>query len=189
VTELRRKHLLILASERSPEAYQRLGDIVDGNAYYWSSVNPETFPNYQAKLDAMGRAVHANGGLWLAPAAVGFDARLIGGTTTVERKDGETLRTQLNAAMQSAPDGVGLISWNEFSENSYVEPSRAYGRRFLDVLADIHGMATPQVASDLDSSMPGDTEVRAEIVAPLAAIAIITFMSLSVVVWRALRAR
>jgi hypothetical protein len=188
VTDPRRKHLLILASERSPEAYQRLGDVVDGNAYYWSSVNPETFPNYQAKLDAMGRAVHANGGLWLAPAAAGFDARMIGGTTTVDRKDGQTLRTQLNAAMQSVPDGVGLISWNEFTENSYVEPSRAYGRRFLDVLADIHGMATPKVESDLDSSMPGDSEIRAEVVTPLVAIALLTLTSLSVVVWRALRA-
>jgi len=189
VTEPRRKRLLILASERSPEAYQRLANIVDGDAYYWSSVNPETFPNYQAKLDAMGRAVHANGGLWLAPAAVGFDARLLGGTKSVDRKDGQTLRTQINAAIQSAPDGVGLISWNEFSENSYVEPSRAYGRRYLDVLADLYGTATPKIEGDLDSSIPGETAIRAESLAPLAAIALITFTSLSVVIWRALRAR
>ena len=189
VTARRRTRLLILASERSPEAYQRLHDLVDGDAYYWSSVNPETFPNYQAKLDTMGQAIHANGGLWLAPAAAGFDARLIGGTITVDRKDGQTLRTQLSAAIQSAPDGVGLISWNEFSENSYVEPSRAFGKRYLDVLADLHGAATPKVEGDLDSSMPGETVIRAEVVTPLAAIALITLTSLSVVVWRALRAR
>ena len=30
---------------------------------------------------------------------------------------------------------LGLISWNEFSENSYVEPSKHYGYQSLDVLA------------------------------------------------------
>jgi len=141
VTSTRRDRLLLLASERSAKAYQRLADLVDGDAYYWSSVNPETFPNYQAKLDAMARAVHAGGGLWLAPAAVGFDARLIGGTKIVGRKDGQTLRVQIDAALNSSPDGVGLISWNEFSENSYVEPSRTYGKRYLDVLVELQGMA------------------------------------------------
>jgi Glycosyl hydrolase family 71 len=140
VTSTRRDHLRILASERNAQAYQRLADLVDGDAYYWSSVNPETFPNYQAKLDTMARAVHANGGIWLAPAAVGFDARLIGGTRIVDRKDGQTLRAQLEAALKSAPDGIGLISWNEFSENSHVEPSRAYGQRYLDVLRELHDM-------------------------------------------------
>jgi hypothetical protein len=189
VTEPRRKRLLILASERSPKAYQRLAGVVDGDAYYWSSANPETFPNYQGKLDAMAQAVHANNGLWLAPAAVGFDARLIGGTNIVDRKDGETLRGQINAALKSSPDGVGLISWNEFSENSYVEPSRAYGKRYLDVLAEMRGAATPKVVEDLDSSMPGDIAIRSEIVTPLAAIMIMTLMSLTVIVLRALRAR
>ena len=70
-----------------------------------------------------------------------------------------------------------------------MEPSRAFGKRYLDVLADLHGAATPKVEGDLDSSMPGETVIRAEVVTPLAAIALITLTSLSVVVWRALRAR
>ena len=53
-----------------------------------------SFPGYPEKLAAMGEAVHANDGLWIAPAAPGFDARLIGGTTVVDRKDGETLQIQ-----------------------------------------------------------------------------------------------
>ena len=189
VTEPRRKRLLILASERSPKAYQRLASVVDGDAYYWSSANPETYPNYQGKLDAMAQAVHANNGLWLAPAAVGFDARMVGGTNIVDRKDGQTLRDQINAALKSSPDGVGLISWNEFSENSYVEPSRAYGRRYLDVLTEMHDAAPPKVVEDLDSSMPGEIAIRREIVTPLATIMIVTLMSLTVIVLRALRAR
>jgi len=137
----RRARLRILASERSTEAYARLAGLVDGNAYYWSSVDPTTFPNYPARLAEMGAAVHAGGGLWIAPAAVGFDARLIGGTRVVDRKDGQTLQLQLNAALGSSPDALGLISWNEFSENSYLEPSQAYGQRYIERLAAMRGAA------------------------------------------------
>jgi hypothetical protein len=131
-----REQLLVLASERNTDGYQRLAAYVDGNAYYWSSVNPDTYPDYQGKLDGMSQAIHANGGIWIAPAAPGFDARLIGGTRLVERKDGGTLLRQLQTAYQSAPDAVGLISWNEFSENSHIEPSENYGVRYLEVVAD-----------------------------------------------------
>ncbi len=137
VTNTRRDRLTILASEKGVADYQRLADLVDGDMYYWSSVEAGTNTGYQTKLNAMSAAIHANNGLWVAPAAPGFDARLVGGTQTVDRKDGQTLRTEITAAMQSSPDILGLISWNEFSENSYIEPSRQYGRRYLDVLTDI----------------------------------------------------
>jgi hypothetical protein len=99
----------------------------------------------------MGQAVHSTGGLWLPPAAPGFDARLVGGTRVVARRDGRTLRRELDAAVQSAPDAIGLISWNEFSENSHVEPSRRYGRRYLTVLRDVQG-AHVSAATEMDSS-------------------------------------
>jgi hypothetical protein len=151
----KREHLLILASERNLDGYSRLADLVDGNAYYWSSVNPDTFPGYVEKLSTMSQAIHANGGLWIAPAAPGFDARLVGGTTIVDRKDGETLQIQFSTAMQSAPDAIGIISWNEFSENSHIEPSENYGDRYLEVLADIRNAPGP-VVSNFDSSEPGN---------------------------------
>ena len=69
--------------------------------------------------------------------APGFDARLVGGKSTVDRKDGETLRAEYAAAVNSSPDLLGLISWNEFSENSYVEPSQKFGTRYLDVLREL----------------------------------------------------
>jgi hypothetical protein len=152
----KREHILLLASERNVDGYMRLADLVDGDAYYWSSVNPDTFPGYLEKLTAMGEAIHANGGLWIAPAAPGFDARLIGGTTIVDRKNGETLQIQFNTAMQSAPDAIGLISWNEFSENSHIEPSENYGDRYLKVLSRIEDAPAP-VVKNFDSSEPGNT--------------------------------
>jgi len=175
-----RKRLMILASERTARDYKRLvgppidadeltplerhlspDDLaraaalpaVDGNAYYWSSANPDTFGGYQEKLADMGRVVHEHGGVWLAPVAPGFDARLIGGSTVVERKDGEMLRRQMDAALRSSPDAIGLISWNEFSENTHVEPSVNDADRYLRVVADIQG-GKPPGAVDLDSSEP-----------------------------------
>jgi hypothetical protein len=155
-TRPRQDKLLILATERDLEGYERVGDLFDGNAYYWSSVNPDTFPNYEQRLKLMGDAVHARGDLWFAPAAPGFDALLIGGSTVVERKGGDTLRREYNAAIGSSPDAVGLISWNEFSENSHIEPSERYGARYLEVLADIRGAKAPEIQS-FDSSEPAST--------------------------------
>ena len=53
---------------------------------------------------------------------------------------------------------MGLISWNEFSENTHVEPSERYGARYLDVVADVRGATQPDV-QDFDSSEPAATGV------------------------------
>jgi len=153
VASTSRGKLKILASERTPGDYEQKASSFDGDAYYWSSVNPETFPDYAAKLQEMSRAVHAHGGLWFAPAAPGFDARHLGGKTVVERKDGDTLRRELETAQSSEPDAVGLISWNEFSENSHVEPSQKYGTSALETLADVRNTRF-DAKGELDSSQP-----------------------------------
>jgi hypothetical protein len=156
VTRPRRDRLLILASERNPAGYRRLRGLVDGDAYYWSSVNPDSFPDYPGKLRQMAAAAHDGRGLWIAPAAPGFDAREIGGKTVVPRADGATLRREMDAAAHASPDAIGLISWNEFSENTHVEPSERYGGRYLDVVADIRGAQGPEVEG-FESSEPGAT--------------------------------
>lgn len=137
VVQDKREHIFILASEKNVKGYQRVANLVDGDAYYWSSVNPATHPGYPEKLKAMGEAIHANDGLWVAPAAPGFDSRLLGGTTVIDRMDGKTLRTEIEAALRSAPDAIGLISWNEFSENTHIEPSEKYDNHYLEVLAEM----------------------------------------------------
>jgi Glycosyl hydrolase family 99 len=152
-SDLQPRCVLLLATERNVQGIRRLQGSVDGNAYYWSSVNPETYPRHAEKLSAMAHEVRASDGLWIAPAAPGFDARLIGGTTVVERREGDTLRQELDAAYGSSPDAIGLISWNEFSENSHVEPSELHGTSALDVLADVAG-GRPPTLPELDSSQP-----------------------------------
>jgi hypothetical protein len=158
VTGPRRGALHILASERNLKGYRRVAPVVDGNAYYWASVNPRTYPGQAAKLAQMGDAVHARRGIWIPSAAPGFDARAVGGTSVVERRGGATLRAELDAAASSSPDAIGLISWNEFSENTHIEPSRGHGSRYLRLVGDVRGAKLPELR-EFDSSEPAATDV------------------------------
>jgi hypothetical protein len=151
VTQSRRSALLILASEKNVEDYKRVASLVDGDMYYWSSVNPDTNTRYGDKLNQMSAEIHKNGGLWIAPAAPGFNATLVGGTSNVDRKNGDTFQTEISAAMASSPDILGIISWNEFSENTYIEPSEKYGTLYLDTLKRIDNTPLPNTGS-FDSS-------------------------------------
>ena len=147
VTRAVRPGMLVLCTEKNVAGFDRLASITDGDAYYWSSVNPATQPGYQAKLDQMSQAVHRDGKYWIAPFAPGFDARMVGGQRIVPRNDGQTLRTEYAAAARSSPNMLGLISWNEFSENSYVEPSKHYGYQSLDVLRQLRAVPASPASS------------------------------------------
>ena len=185
VTGSRRDRLQILASEQSVGGFQRVASLVDGDAYYWSSVNPDTYPDYPGKLAAMGAAVHDAGGLWISPAAPGFDARLLGHTTVVDRQGGQMLERQLDASLSSFPDAIGLISWNEFSENSYVEPSRDYGDQSLQVLARLNKTNLPP-AGDFESSAPAGVDSSPGISRLLAILAVVGIAvgGLGMIIWR-----
>lgn len=147
-----RPGMLVLNTQKNVRDYESIADVTDGDAYYWSSVNPATNTNHAGKLADMAEAVHAAGGYWVAPFAPGFDARLVGGRTVVDRADGATLRTEYATAMASSPDALGLISWNEFSENTYVEPSEKFGDRYLSVLRDLRDVRVPAPTLGMDSS-------------------------------------
>jgi len=146
--------MLLLGSEKGASAYQSRANLFDGDAYYWSSADPLTTPGYAARLTQLSTAVHASHGLWLAPAAVGFDARLNGGTSAVDRRNGATLTAAWTDAAASNPDGIALISWNEFTENSFVEPSRDTGTRYLQVLSLLTGAPSPNGSASAISPQP-----------------------------------
>lgn len=153
-----RDKVLVLGSEKSVEDYERIADVVDGNAYYWSSADPQRDTKAAEKLAALSAAVHRHRGLWIAPFAPGFDARLLGGTRVVERHDGATLRRLYDTALTSSPDVLGLISWNEFSENSHVEPSTNHGDRYLTVLRELSANPVGELSPLAeDSSAAGES--------------------------------
>jgi hypothetical protein len=153
VTRQIRRRSNVLASQRSAEEYDAVAPYVDGNAYYWSSLDPEVDIHAQERLDQLSDTVHASGGLWIPSVAPGFDARLVGGHRVVERRDGATLREEWRMAVKSSPDLVGILSWNEFSENSHVEPSTRRGNQTLRTLASILSATVPAAIS-ADSSEP-----------------------------------
>jgi hypothetical protein len=148
-----RSKLLVLATEKDVEGYERVAPMFDGDLYYWSSADPHHTPGYRTKLLDMSNAVHARCGMWIAPVSPGFNAKAVGGTSIVDRRNGATLRSSWAAALATAPEAIGLISWNEFSENTHIEPSVTYKGRYLDVLRALtHSPAPPP--KELDSDGP-----------------------------------
>lgn len=145
-----RGRLLVLGDAKTVDDCEALTPVLDGQAYYWSSVDP-TRGTSRTKLTSMSTAVHRGGGLWFAPVAPGFDARLVGGAKTVPRRSGGTLRSSYDIAVGTTPDAIGVISWNEFSENTHIEPSEKYGTTELNVLADLLG-AGADIQAPVDSS-------------------------------------
>lgn len=138
--------LMLLGSERSAADYSRRAAMFDGDAYYWSSGDSKQTPGYEQRIDDLAHAVLTDGGRWIAPAAPGFDARLIGGTSTIDRRDGETYRAAWKVAADSHPSAMGIISWNEFSENSHIEPSVSYGSLYLDVTRELTGGGSAELS-------------------------------------------
>ena len=178
----------VLASEKTTEGYERVAGLFAGNAYYWSSVDPTSYPGFGQRLQEMADDVHAHKGLWIAPFAPGFDARMVGGSRAVDRRDGATLYEEYQAAVASSPDVLGLISWNEFSENTHVEPSERYGDRYVQLLeqlldtpvADAAGDAA-QDSSDSTGVAPAGLPVGPVRVAVTAGVALLL---LAAVTWR-----
>ena len=94
----------------------------------------------------MGEAVHARGGIWIPPAAPGFDAQT--GRRHQRRRARAAARPCAPSSTRrpsSSPDAIGLISWNEFSENTHIEPSRAYGSRYLRLVGEVRGARLPEL--------------------------------------------
>jgi hypothetical protein len=140
--------LLLLASERDVEGYQRLDGLVDGNAYYWSSADPSRRQPHLDRLLSIRDAV--GDGLWLAPAAPGFDASLLGATRIIDRAEGRTFQDALETARESNADAIAVISWNEFDENTHIEPSARLGTRALEVLANFTGGHAPATVARIE---------------------------------------
>jgi hypothetical protein len=74
--------------------------------------------------------------LWIGSAMPGFDERLLPCRTNpryIDRQNGAYFRGQLDAAFANSPQWVLMYTWNEWFENTYVEPSVNYGSQYLDI--------------------------------------------------------
>ncbi|MDD5093322.1 MAG: endo-1,3-alpha-glucanase family glycosylhydrolase [Dehalococcoidia bacterium] len=73
--------------------------------------------------------------IWAATVQPGCDDRLLGKTPShyVDRRNGDTYRQTFEAALQSNPNWIFITSWNEWPENSHIEPGEKYGDQYLQI--------------------------------------------------------
>jgi hypothetical protein len=122
---------LFLLGDETATSWPKNGPFLDGTSYYWSSENPSKYT--RASLVNLGNEVHAAGKLWFSPFTAGFGNQLRGGTC-VPRNGVATLDAAWSGNSASHPDAWMGISWNEFVENTFLQPTRAYGTTYLDEL-------------------------------------------------------
>jgi len=139
-----RSQLRILGDETGSTWTSARAAYLDGNAYYWSSQNPYSNPQSFSQLATLAKNVRASGTnpdgsakAWIAPLAPGYNKLLAGGSTCVPRAGGQTLQKLWAGNIATNPDDFGLISWNEITEGTYVDPMTRYGTQSLDVLKQL----------------------------------------------------
>lgn len=72
--------------------------------------------------------------IWAATVSPGFDDSLLSDRpvhTVRDRRGGAYYDDQWRAALASAPDWILITSWNEWWENTHIEPSERYGDSYL----------------------------------------------------------
>jgi hypothetical protein len=127
---------LYLVGDETSTTWPRDEPYLDAGSYYWSSENPWTNSGAGKEITRLGSEVHASGKLWFAPFIPGYDKQL-GGGTCVPRRGTDTMRKVWEINRPSSPDGWFGISWNEYVENTYLEPSQAYGSTYLTDLSQL----------------------------------------------------
>ncbi len=128
---------LFLISDDTNQTWTSEQQYFSGASWYWSSQNPYTNPQSGSQVKALGDQVHAAHKLWFAPFAPGFNATLTGHSACTPRDGTATLSRIWSMNAQSRPDAWFGISWNEFFENTYLEPSAALGSSQLDMLRQL----------------------------------------------------
>jgi hypothetical protein len=131
--------------------------VFDGHHLYSVTWNPPSDLGHTAKKFATRvRAAAAKLGapkVYVATVMPGYDDRSTGrgSAFAVDREGGAYYQRSWQAAINSAPDWIVITSFNEWPEGSYIEPSRAYGSRYLDLTASwaaaFRGAPMPQIAA------------------------------------------
>jgi hypothetical protein len=130
--------------------------VFDGHHLYSVTWNPPTDLAATArKFAARTRAAASKLGapkVYVATVMPGYDDRSTGrgNAFAVDRQGGAYYERSWQAAIASAPDWIIVTSFNEWPEGSYIEPSRAYGSRYLELTAAwaaaFRGAPMPEVA-------------------------------------------
>jgi len=122
-----------LVGDETPDSWSRDAPYLDATTYYWSSEDPWTNRAAQGDVVNLGQQVHGAGKKWFSPFIPGYDKQLLGGSC-VPRDGVATLEKVWSVNSASSPQAWFGISWNEFVENTYMQPSVAYGSTYLNEL-------------------------------------------------------
>lgn len=143
-----RGSFFMIGSESGTTWTAERGAFLDGDTQYWSSQDPYTNASSFDQLANLAATVRASGPnpdgtakMWMSPIAPGYDHILGGGSSCVARNNGETLRRLFAGNSRSSPDAWALISWNEITEGSYVEPLTRWGDLYLKSISAL--LTTP----------------------------------------------
>jgi len=115
--------------------------VFDGHHLYSVTWNPQTDMGYTAqKFAGRVRNFAAAAGtpkVYVATVMPGYNdyGTGRGNAFAVDREGGAYYERSWQAAIASAPDWIVITSFNEWPEGTYIEPSQAYGNRFLDLTA------------------------------------------------------
>ncbi len=131
--------------------------VFDGHHLYSVTWNPPTDMGATARKFAQRtRAAAAKLGapkVYVATVMPGYDDRKTGrgNAFAVGREDGAYYERSWQAAISSAPDWIIITSFNEWPEGTYIEPSQAYGTKYLELTgqwaAAFRGSAPPPAPS------------------------------------------
>jgi hypothetical protein len=115
--------------------------VFDGHHLYSVTWNPPTDLAYTAAKFAKrvrDRAARLGAPkIYVATVMPGYNDRKTGrgNAFAVSREDGAYYARSWQAAISSAPDWIVITSFNEWPEGTYIEPSQAYGARYLELTA------------------------------------------------------
>lgn len=108
------------------------------------------------------RNVQAAGGWFYTPTVLpGWDESRIAGranpTSPQDRGGTSFLTRSWNGAANSGANAILIVSWNEYFENSHIEPSQNFGTTALDTLRPLiaaweSGQAAPDVSAPVPST-------------------------------------
>ena len=131
-------HISIWIAEGVDMAYQA---VFDGHHLYSNTWNPPTDLDYTnqkfARWVREARQRYGAYRYWVATVMPGYDDTRTGRSNAFarSREGGAYYERSWQAAMASQPDWIVITSFNEWPEGTYIEPSVAYGERFLDLTA------------------------------------------------------
>ncbi len=78
-----------------------------------------------------------------------------GGIINIPRRDGQEYRDQMEDSVRHHSDFIQLVTWNDFTEGSNIEPTEEYGDLYLNITAEYARKWQPDISFGSALDLPG----------------------------------